>query len=276
VRRRPAAVTIVTAVVFAFLYAPILIVIVNSTNVDPLLLAWRGFTLHWYGVLLADSRVQTDFLASLEIGVISTVISLSIAVAAGLWSRGAPAAAKRILDATSYMRIVLPEVVIALALFVLLRLLGVDLGLWTIVVGHVVFNSAYATVIIQARLATLSVTLEEAAADLGAKPRRVFQRVTVPLLMPGILVAMLLTLTFSFDDVVSSLFLGGTNTETLPVLMLGMVRLHVTPEVNAMGVGVMLFTMASFSVAALTVRSTAGVRAITSATASLKQVEGRA
>ena len=138
-------------------------------------------------------------------------------------------------DALTYSRIVLPEVVFALGLFVLFGKLHIELGVGAIVLGHVVFNSAYATVIIQARLASLSGTLEEAAADLGANRWRVFSRVTLPLLLPAVLVAGLLTISFSFDDVIVSQFLGGNNAEPCPVLLLGMIHLHVTPEVNAIG-----------------------------------------
>jgi ABC-type spermidine/putrescine transport system permease subunit II len=105
--------------------------------------------------------------------------------------------------------------------------------------------------------------LEEAAADLGAPPRRVFRRVTLPLLMPAVIVAALLTLSFSFDDVVTSLFLGGTNAETLPVLLLGLIRLHVTPEVNAIASGVTTITLVTFALTAVVIslRGAAGVRA---------------
>ena len=129
-------------------------------------------------------------------------------------------------------------------------------------IGHVVFNSAYATVVIQARMATLTDTLEQAAADLGATPWRVFRRVTLPLILPGGRSSpALLIFSFSFDDVVTSLFLGGTDVETLPVLLLGLIRLHVTPEVNAIGVLVMLTTTGLLAfAAALTTRARGGRR----------------
>ena len=166
------------------------------------------------------------------------------------------------LDATTYMRIILPETVLAIGLFLLLRRYDVGLGVATIVIGHVVFNSAYATIVIQARMSTLSETLEQAAADLGATPWRVFRRVTLPLILPAVIVAGLLVFSFSFDDVVTSLFLGGPDAETLPVLLLGLIRLHVTPEVNAIGVLVMLTTTALLALAAMlsSVRSAAGAR----------------
>jgi spermidine/putrescine transport system permease protein len=114
-----------------------------------------------------------------------------------------------------------------------------------------VFNSAYATIIIQARLASLSGSMEEAAADLGANRWRVFKRVTFPLLLPAVLVAALLMIAFSFDDVIVSQFLGGDNAEPVSVLLLGMIHLHVTPEVNAIGTGLMLITLMTFATAGL-------------------------
>src|SRR5439155_26527551 len=113
-----------------------------------------------------------------------------------------------VLDATTFMRIALPEVVLALALFVMLRRANFTLGMWTVIAGHVVFNSAYATIVVQARVAALERTLEYAAADLGAQPWRVFRLVVLPLLTPAVVVAALLCFTFSFDDVVTSLILS--------------------------------------------------------------------
>jgi ABC-type spermidine/putrescine transport system permease subunit II len=156
-----------------------------------------------------------------------------------------------LFDGLTYSRIVLPEVVFALGLFVLFDRLDVEQGIVAIVIGHVVFNSAYATIIIQARVATMSASLEEAAADLGANRWRVFRRVTLPLLMPAVIVSGLLTLTFSLDNVITSQFLGGTDAQTLPVLVLGMIRQRVTPEVNAIGSGLMLMTLITFLVAGL-------------------------
>ena len=261
-RRLPSWTAVFTALVFVFLYLPIVIVVINSFNADEALIGWGGFTTHWYSQAFHDSRVRDDFVTSVEVAVISTAISLVIAVSAGLWWRRASGRARRVLDATTYMRIVLPEVVLALALFLILTRYQVALGVPTIVAGHVVFNSAYATLIIQARLATMNEVLEEAASDLGASRWRVFRRVTLPQLMPAIVVAALLILSFSFDDVVTSLFLGGANAETLPVLLLGLIRLHVTPEVNAIASGVTIITLITFSLAAaiVSLRGAAGVR----------------
>jgi ABC-type spermidine/putrescine transport system permease subunit II len=138
--------------------------------------------------------------------------------------------------------------VLAVGLFVLFRRFDVQFGATTVIIGHAVFNSAYATVVIQARLATLGGSLEEAAADLGAPPWRVFRRVTLPLLMPAVLVAGLLAFTFSFDNVITSAFLAGDQA-TLPVRILGLIRFRLTPEINAIASGVMLITFVSFALA---------------------------
>lgn len=250
-RLLPSPLAAVTLIVLFFLYAPIGVVIANSFNTDTSLTSWGGLTVRWYRTAIQDGRVRDAAITSLEIAALSTGISLVIAVTAGLWSRTATPRKRQLLDAGTYMRIVLPEVVAALALFLLFRRLGLELGLWAIVVGHVVFNSAYATIVIQARLRTLSTTYEEAAADLGARPSRVFRRVTLPLLAPAVAVAALLTFTFSLDDVITSLFLSGGNAETIPILLFGMARFHITPELNAIGAGVMVLTTFSFALTVL-------------------------
>lgn len=240
-----------TTLVMICLYAPIVTVLVYSVDKDPNLISWKGFTTQWYVQAFDSSQVRSDMLTSLKIAALSTVISLVIAICSGLWARGASPRARQIFDAFTYSRIVLPEVVFALGLLVLFNKLHIAFGIGAIVVGHVVFNSAYATVIIQARLAALSSSLEEAAADLGANRWRAFRRVTLPLLMPAVLVSALLTVSFSFDDVITSQFLGGSNAEPISVLLLGMIHLHVTPEVNAIGSALMLITLVSFGTAGL-------------------------
>jgi ABC-type spermidine/putrescine transport system permease subunit II len=261
-RRLPRLRVVVTVLVMVFLYAPILLVLVNSVNADTSLLRWEGFTTKWYREALNGSDVRDAFMTSVQIALLSTAISLVLAITAGLWLRGASPRARRLFDALTYSRIVLPEVVFALGLFILLKRAGIEFGLGAIVLGHVVFNSAYATIIIQARLATMGPTLEEAAADLGANRWSVFRRVTLPLLAPAVLVAGLLTLTFSFDDVIVSQFLAGTETVTLPVLLLGKIRIHVTPEVNAIGAGMMVITLTTFALVALvSILRPAGARA---------------
>jgi ABC-type spermidine/putrescine transport system permease subunit II len=246
--KRPRPLAGVTAVVLVFLYAPIVVVVLNAFNGNRTLTRWGGFTVRWFRQAFSDSAVWSALWTSVRIAVASTIISLLIAIPAALWTRRAGPRARALLDGTTYMRIVLPEVVAAVGLFLLFRRINFPLGIWTIVAGHVVFNSAYATIVIQARVATLSTTLEDAASDLGAVPWRAFWRVTLPLLRPAVIVAGLLVFTFSMDDVVTSAFLSG-NSVTLPVLIFGLMRFHVTPEVNAIAAGVTCLTLVTFTAA---------------------------
>ena len=248
--RRPSFAGIISTLVLLGLWVPLGLVVANSVNGDELLVGWGGFTTRWYEEALGDARVRDAFVTSMEVAALSTALAVGIALTASLWARRASARGRGVLDASTYMRIVLPETVVAIGLFLLLRRLGVELGLATVVIGHVVFNSAYATIVLQARFATLAPDLEEAAADLGATPWRTFRRVTLPGILPALIVAALLVFTFSLDDVVTSLFLGGTQTETLPVLLLGMIRIRVTPEVNAIGVLIMIATVTLLALAA--------------------------
>jgi ABC-type spermidine/putrescine transport system permease subunit II len=258
--RRPSGVAVASIMVLLGLWVPLGLVVANSLNADELLVGWGGFTTQWYGEALSDSRVRSSFVTSLEVAAVSTALAVAIALTASMWARRASRRGRGMLDASTYMRIILPETVIAIGLFLLLRRFDVALGLATVVIGHVVFNSAYATIVLQARFATMTPDLEEAAADLGATPWRTFRRVTLPSILPALIVASLLVFTFSLDNVVTSLFLGGTDTETLPVLLLGKIRIRVTPEVNAIGVLVMLATTALLAIAAviLGLRSAAG------------------
>lgn len=239
----------VTLAVLAFMYLPIALLFVNAFNKNADLVKWGGFTTHWFAEVFSDGRMRGDFRQSVTIAAIATALSLVVAVTASLWARDAGPRARAFFDATTLMRLVLPEIVIAVGLFVLFRRTGLPLGMAAVVLGHVVFLSAYATVILQARVATVGKTLEAAAADLGATPWRAFRRVTLPQLMPAIVVAGLLSLTFSLDDVITSQFLGGGAVETLPVLLLGLIRHQITPEVNAVGALLIMLTVTAFAVA---------------------------
>ncbi len=238
-----------TLAVLAFMYMPIVLLFVNAFNKDSDLVGWGGFTTHWFTDAFNDARVRGDFRESVIIALLATVLSLVVAITAALWARDASPRVRGLFDATTLMRLVLPEIVIAVGLFVLFRRVGLPLGMGAVVLGHVVFLSAYATVILQARVATVGKTLEQAAADLGATPWRTFRRVTLPQLMPAVVVAGLLSFTFSLDDVITSQFLGGGAVETLPVLLLGLIRHQITPEVNAIGAMLIMLTVTVFAVA---------------------------
>jgi ABC-type spermidine/putrescine transport system permease subunit II len=251
VRRHPVA-AVLSFAILCFLWLPLIAVIVNSFNTSTLMAGWGGATGHWYRLAFSDENVRSGLRTTLVIATLSTLVSLVVAVSGALWWRRAPRRARAVYDGFVYARIILPEVVFATALFFLFLKVHFTLGLTAIVIGHSVWNSAYATVIIQARLIDLDPALEEAAADLGATPWRAFRRVTLMTLLPAIVAAGLLAFTFSFDDVVTSFFLQGTSSSPLPIVIFGMIRFRITPEINAIGVMVMLFTVALMSLAVTT------------------------
>jgi spermidine/putrescine transport system permease protein len=253
IRRHPVSFAL-SALVILFLWLPLVAVIVGSFDANSLLTTFTGSTGRWYSRAVSDPNVRSGFETTLIIAVASALLSLAVALSGALWWRRAPRRARAAYDALVYARIVVPEVVFASALFFLFLKIHFTLGLPAIVVGHAVLNSAYSTLIIQARLIGLDPALEEAAADLGATPWRAFRRVTLITLMPAIIAAGLLAFTFSLDDVVTSFFLQGTSQSPLPIVLLGMIRFRITPEINAVGVFVMFLTVAlmTLAVAALT------------------------
>lgn len=261
-RRRPLFPTIMLGVVIMLLNLPILAVAINSLNAGDTVTDWSGLSLRWFGEILRDDRIRTAFWNSVVIGTLATLVAVVIGVLTTLAARLLPRPAQTAFTLTTYARLILPEVVTAVGLYLLFDYLGIGLGVTTVVIGHALFCSAYATVVIQARYAGISDRYAEAAADLGATPMRVFRRVTAPLLAPALFVAGLLSFAFSFDDVLSTTFLGGPDTETLPILMMGMIRQHVTPEVNAIATVVMVATLAvvALLVAATSIRAVAGTR----------------
>ncbi|MCX6461074.1 MAG: ABC transporter permease [Actinobacteria bacterium] len=250
---------LITVVVLASLYLPIVFVFINAFNADEELLGWGGFSTSAFSKVLSDARLRHAFLTSFTIAISATVVSLVVAVTAGLWARRAGKIGRAALGFSVYSRLVLPEVVLAVGVFGLLRKMDLPLGQPAIVAGHVVFLSALATVVVQARLRTMNETLEQAAADLGATPLRAFRRVTLPQLMPALLAGGLLVLTFSLDDLLLSQFLAGSNAETVPMLLLGLIRFKITPEANAIGALMMLITVTILVLAVAVVGLRSGV-----------------
>lgn len=238
---------IIAIVVLLFLWAPLLMTAVNALNKDDLATRWGGATLRWFRQALANPDARSGLATTLKIAVGSSLASAVIAVTGALWWRGASPRGRRVFDVLTYVRIIMPEVVFAVALFLLFTKIGVPLGALAVIAGHTVWNSAYATLIVQSRVITLDPILEDAAADLGATPVGAFWRVTLPILLPAVAAAALLAFTFSFDDLVTSLYMSGTQIETLPVVLLSMIRFRISPEINAIGIAVVATTVASIS-----------------------------
>jgi spermidine/putrescine transport system permease protein len=239
--RRPWGLFVVVALIIMFLFAPIVIVVLDSFNADASLTHWGGFTTHWYSVAAHDGSVTSAVKTSLEIAVLTTVIATGLGTSAAVGMRRAGRGLRRINDLTTYGRLIMPELVLAIGLLLAFRAVNFPLGIATIVIGHVTLFTAYAILVVSARLAGRDASTEEAARDLGATPMRAFLRVMLPEILPAVVASALLIFTFSMDNVVSSLFLSN-NTNTLPLVLFSLIRLRVTPEVNAIATVVLLLT----------------------------------
>jgi len=263
VRKHP-LVALIGVLGIAFMWLPIVVVVLNSLNSDPTLVTFGGFTTRWLHQAVTDGQVRSGLTTSLQVGLATTVVSVLVALTGVLWWRHASRLGRRLFDVSVYVRLVLPAVVSATALFLIFTRVGIQLGLGSVVIGQSVWDSAFATVILQARVRMLDPAIEEAAADLGAKPISVFFRVTLPGLVPGILAAAVLAFSLSFDDVVTAFFLAGSRVTTLPLLIFGLIRFNVSPEVNAIGSFVTVLLIAITLVFVWTIsRSSPGKRSLT-------------
>jgi len=224
---------------YAFLYLPIVALVVYSFNDSPVPNVWRGFTLKWYSALAVDREMLSGVWLSLKIAFFTACASIVLGTLAAF----ALVKYKRFTGRTLFSGmvnapLVMPEVIVGLSLLLMLvsiqRALGFpERGVLTIWLGHLLLGMAYATVVIQARLQDLNPQLEEAAMDLGAQPWQVFYLVTLPMISQALISAWLLTFTLSLDDVVLSAFLSGPGSTTMPLVIFSRARLGLNPSVNA-------------------------------------------
>lgn len=228
---------------YVFLYAPIVVLIIFSFNASRLSAVWQGFTLEWYRTLLHDEMVHSALRNSMIVAVSSTVISTVIGTMTALVMQRFRFKLRSAFDAVLYLPIIIPDIVMAVSLLLFFvstfrfvaGLVGIqgELGLPTIIIAHVSFNISFVAIVVRARLADFDRTLEEAAQDLGADEWQTFRRVTLPLIMPGILGGALLAFTLSIDDFVITFFTAGVGSTTLPIRIYGMIKRTITPEINA-------------------------------------------
>ncbi|MCA9943261.1 MAG: ABC transporter permease [Anaerolineales bacterium] len=218
---------------FLFLYIPIIILIIYSFNESRQIGVWTGFSWRWYGELLRDEAVLDALKLSLWVATWSTIISTFLGTLTALALERHRFWGKITYDAILYLPIIIPDIVMALSTLLFFVVLGVALSRYTILIAHVAFNISFVAIVVRARLADMNSTLEEAAADLGANEWQTFRRVTLPLLMPGIISGALLAFTLSLDDFVITFFVAGPGSTTLPVRVYSMIRFGLTPEVNA-------------------------------------------
>jgi len=220
--------------VFAFLYLPILVVIVFSFSGAANVGIWGGFSLRWYERMFGNEQLLTTLENTLWVALWSTIVSTVLGTAAALaLDRYRRWVGRGTFDAVVYLPVIIPDVTMAVMLLLWFTQIGLPLGRMSIVLAHIAFNISFVAIVVRARLAHLDPAMEEAAADLYASRWQAFRRVTLPLIMPGVLGGALLALTLSLDDVVITSFVQGPGSTTLPVHVFGLIRRSVTPEINA-------------------------------------------
>ena len=226
-----------------FLYLPILVLLVFSFNSSRLAATWQGFSWHWYGQLIQDRALQAATWNSLVVAVVSTIVATGLGIPAAIGLEWLARRSQQILGGMFLLPLVIPEVMMGVSLLLFFVMIGVPLGLTTVMLGHAAFNLPVVIVIVRAKLRKLDPCLQEAAADLGASPWEVFRLVTLPLLRPAILGAILMAFTVSLDDFIVTFFIAGPGATTLPLKVYSMIKSGVSPEINALSALIVLLSM---------------------------------
>jgi putrescine transport system permease protein len=218
----------------AFLYGPIALLVLYSFNASRLVTVWGGFSTRWYAALARDGQMLDAVWVTLRVGLISASLATVLGMlAAFALVRSGRFRGRALFSGMIYAPLVMPEVILGLSLLLLFVALGLPRGFWTVTVSHATVTLCYATVVIQARLASFDRRLEEAAQDLGCTPLGAFLAVTLPGIAPAVAAAWMLAFTLSLDDLVIASFTSGPGATTLPMRLYSQVRLGVNPEINA-------------------------------------------
>jgi len=220
---------------FAFLYIPMLILILFSFNESKLVTVWSGFSTKWYGELMQNEAMLQAAWVTIKVAVISSSIATVLGtMAAYVMVRSGRFLGRTLFSGMIYAPLVMPEVITGLSLLLLFIGIGLDRGVLTIVLAHTTFSMCYVSVVVSSRLATFDMSLEEAARDLGCSQAQAFRLVTLPIIAPAVVSGWLLAFTLSLDDLVIASFTTGPAATTLPIKIFSAVRLGVSPEINAL------------------------------------------
>jgi spermidine/putrescine transport system permease protein len=244
---------------FVFIYTPILVLVIYSFNSSRLVSVWEGFTLDWYATLFQNEAIGKALRNTLVVASASTLISTVFGTMVALVMERYEFWGKLPFDALLYLPIIIPDIAMAVMLLLFFVLTHIPLSLVTIIISHVAFNISFVAVVVRARLADFDRSLEEAAMDLGANELQTFWRVTLPLLMPGILGGALLAFTLSVDDFVITFFTAGIGSTTLPLRIYSMVKLGITPEINALSTMMLLASMILVGISLILQRGGGGI-----------------
>jgi putrescine transport system permease protein len=241
---------------FAFLYVPILSMVIFSFNESKLVTVWGGFSVKWYGVLMNDRQLLEGAWLSLRIAAVTATGAVIVGTMAGMvLARFGRFRGRTLFSGMVSAPLVMPDVITGLSLLLLfvafapLPFVPDQRGFGTIAIAHITLTLSYVTVVVQSRLSTMDESIEEAAMDLGARPTKVFLLITLPIIAPAIVSGWLLAFTLSLDDLVIASFTAGPSTNTLPMMIFSKVRLGVTPEINALAT-IMVGVVTLFVIAA--------------------------
>ena len=220
---------------FAFLYIPMIILVIYSFNDSKLVTVWAGFSTRWYGELLQNEAFLGAAWVTLKVAVMSSTLATVLGtMAAYVLVRAGRFHGRTLFSGMIYAPLVMPEVITGLSLLLLFISIGLDRGVLTIVLAHTTFSMCYVSVVVSSRLMTFDRSLEEAALDLGCSPAQAFRLVTLPIIAPAVISGWLLAFTLSLDDLVIASFTSGPSSTTLPIKIFSAVRLGVSPEINAL------------------------------------------
>ncbi len=253
---------------FAFLYIPILLLVIYSFNESKLVTVWGGWSTKWYASLLQNEELMKAAWVTLRVAVVSSTIATILGLLAAIvLTRINRFPGRTLLSGMVFAPLVMPEVITGLSLLLLFVAIGFDRGFWTLTIAHTTLTMCFAAVVIQARLYDFDNSVEEAAMDLGASPLKAFMQVTLPIIAPSVISAWLLAFTLSLDDLVIASFTTGPGATTLPMKIYSQVRLGVTPEINAIstlmiGIVAVGVILASYFTKRATVRSRAEANAV--------------
>jgi spermidine/putrescine transport system permease protein len=244
--RRPTWLWASALAAYVFLYAPLAIVVVYSFNDSRLNAEWVGFTLAWYEKLFHNEKMLTAARNSLVIGLTASVVSTVLGTMAGY---AMYRFRTRLLPVLILAPIAIPEILMGVSLLIFFVMLNLTLGMFSIILSHIAFCIGFVAIVVRSRLAGMDESLIEAARDLGATPWQAFRLVTLPLTMPGVVAGALMAFTLSIDDFVITFFTAGVGSSTLPLQIYTMVKIAVTPEVNAISTLLMLLTLVLIMIA---------------------------
>lgn len=229
--------------VYFFLYLPLGVMAVYSFNASKYSLSWKGFTLKWYGKLLENTTLLDAAIRSITIAVISATVACLIGTLAAFMLHQYRFKGRGAMFSGVFVMMMSPDIVIAISLLVLFLGVGLTLGFWTLLMGHVTLCVPFVIATVYSRFRGFDRSVVEAARDLGASEYQVFKRVVIPMAMPGLAAGWLLSFTLSLDDVIISFFTTGPTYEVLPLRIYSMVRLGIKPDVNALSVVMIAITV---------------------------------